>query len=123
MQLKNTIRTAIGIFGVGMLLTYLVYGFEPFLWFGVGAGLALVNIYFACWTVAHGLQNLRKKGAFLGLLMVKSATFLAVVAAILMFLKPLLLPFTLGLSVVIVASIGVALWESKRYLVSRGQVP
>jgi hypothetical protein len=116
MQLKATIRAAFAIFLIGMAVTYFAYGYEAFLWFSVGAGLALVNVFFACWTVSNGLQNLQKKGIFLGLLLLKSSSFLVIVACILMFLKPLLLPFTLGLSIVIFASIGVALWESRRYL-------
>jgi hypothetical protein len=115
MDLKRTIQVALGIYFLGLIGAYFFRGFEWFLWFAVGGGLALVNVLYAFWTIRHGLTSVKSKGIFLGLLMFKSLTFVSVVAIILMMLKPLVLPFTLGLGIVIFASVGAAFWESRRY--------
>lgn len=116
MQLKITVRLAILIFLAGIGVAYALSGDEAALWFAVGGGLSLVNVCMAAWVVSFGLKSAKSKGIFLGFLMLKSLTFVLVVAVILMFLKPLLLPFTSGLGVVIFASIGAAVWEMRRYL-------
>ncbi len=103
------------VYFIGLTGFYFWSGLEAFLWFAVGGGLAVVNIFFAAWVLRFGFQGVKQKGMFLGILMVKSLTFLAVVACILMFLKPLLLPFTLGLGVVIFSTVLAALWESRKY--------
>jgi hypothetical protein len=112
MELKKTLKTSTGLYLAGVL-AYVVLrpGYDEALWFAVSGGLALVNIFFAAWTIRFGFKSTQNKGLFLGLLLFKSMTFLMVVLVVLMFLKPLLLPFTLGISVVIVGAVGAALYE------------
>lgn len=116
MKLTSTLFISLGIFFVGSLTAFVVGGEEPGLWFSVGGGLTLINFYFAAWAVRFGFKSLKNKGIFLGLLLMKTMTFLMVIAMILILVKPLLLPFTLGISIVIVGATVAALWESRKIL-------
>jgi len=116
MELKTTLKISILVYLLGVLFFYSKEGGESALWFGVGGGLAAVNVFFAAWVVRNGLSSFQSKGVFLSLVLAKSFSFLTVVAGILMFLKPLLLPFTLGLGIVIFSSIIAAAWEIRRQL-------
>jgi hypothetical protein len=115
MKLTLTVRAALLLYAVGMVI-FFVRDQDQMTWFALGGGLALVNILAAAWSVKMGLISLQKSGLILGLFLVKSFTFLALVAAILLFLKPMLLPFTLGLGIVIVGSVGAAIWESRHLI-------
>lgn len=112
MNLKLTIRSSILVYVVGILVFYFL-GKEDGLWFAVGGGLAMVNIFFAAVVLKLGFNSLKNKALFLGLLLIKSLSFVLVVALILIFLKPSLLPFTLGVTVVIFGAIGTALYETR----------
>lgn len=100
---------------IGALVIGLLQGREALLWFVLGSGLALVNLGVAAMVVRIGIGSIRNKGLFLGLLLMKTLTFLGVVAAFLVFMKPQLLPFTIGLGVVIFGSVFAALLESRHY--------
>ncbi len=115
MQLRLTLSMSVLLMVSGSIAFYFLAGLKPMLWFSLGAGLALINVFAAAFAVRFGLQNLRKKPLFIGLLLLKSLTFFVVVAVVLVFLKPLVLPFTLGISVVIVGATVAALWEARRY--------
>lgn len=90
-------------------------GSEAGLWFAVGGILSFVNLMMASWAVQFSLLNVKKSSVFAFLLMIKSSLFLAIIAGILVFLKPHLLGFTLGLSLIIVSGVLAALVESRRY--------
>ncbi|MBN8553838.1 MAG: hypothetical protein J0L93_00150 [Deltaproteobacteria bacterium] len=123
MKLTLTFRLGLVVYFIGFIFSYFYWGFEGFLWFAVGGGLALMNMYYAIWAVQRGLGGGAKSGGvFLMLLLFKSLTFVLLVGMILVLLKPLLLPFTLGLGVVIFASIGAAFWESRRYIKRQNNV-
>jgi len=94
--------------------SYLWLGTEGMTWFGLGGALALVNVFLAAWSVKIGFNIIRQSTFFIGLLLLKSISFIGLIAVILVFLKPLLLPFTLGISVVIVGATLAAVWESRR---------
>jgi len=111
MELKTTVSISFIIYLLGSAGFYIFRGLEEALWFGIGGGLVLVNLFFALWTVKIGMKSAKNKAVFLGILLLKSMTFLMVVVVILMFLKPILLPFTLGIGVVIVGAVGAALLE------------
>lgn len=113
MQLKTTLRASFFAFLVGCVLFYFLKGLDDCLWFALGGGLALVNIFVAAWSIRFGFHSVKKAGVFTGLLLLKSLSFLAVIAVVLVFLKPLLLPFTLGITIVIVGALLAALWELK----------
>ncbi|MDB5039107.1 MAG: hypothetical protein JWQ35_2635 [Bacteriovoracaceae bacterium] len=114
MSLSLTIRIALLTYLAGILYFYFK---EPtdWIWFAIGGGLALINIFFAAFVVKFGMRSLKNKGLFLGLLLLKSVTFVAVVAVVLVLVKPKLLPFTLGVGVVIFGAIGAALFETRKY--------
>ena len=111
MELKNTAKISFFLLIFGLVAFYIWMPLPFALWFGVGGGLTLLNVYFAIWAIRFGLGTLQKKSVFLGVLLIKSLSFVLAVAAILMFLKPLLLPFTLGIGLVIFGALGAALWE------------
>lgn len=108
MELKSTLILSFAVYLLGCFVFYLQSGSESLLWFAIGGGLALVNVFFAAWAVRYGFKSLKRKALFLGLLLLKSFSFVLVVAAVIMFFKPLLLPFTLGLGLVIFSSVIVA---------------
>lgn len=114
MELKTTTRLAFLIYFLGVLGFFLLRNTEEMLWFAIGGGLALVNVALAAWSIRFGLENVKKSAIFLTLLLFKSLTFLTVVAAILFFLKPLVLPFTLGITIVIVGALLAGIWEARR---------
>ena len=116
MELKKTVRFTLILYIVGALLFFVFGGLDRGLWFGIGGGLALLNVFFALWTIRFGFKSTKNKGLFLGLLIMKSMTFLMVVLILLMFLKPVLLPFTMGISLVIFGAVAAALVESKSLL-------
>lgn len=119
MELKNTLKISILLYLAGVVGFAFWKGNEPALWFAFGGVLALVNVFFAAFVVRKGLESIRGKPFFLGLLFFKSLTFLMVVTVTLMFLKPQLLPFTLGIGVVIVGAVGAAFYEIKRFMRGR----
>jgi hypothetical protein len=114
MTLSLTIRTSLLVFFTGLILFYFREKSE-WLWFAVGGGLALVNVLFAAAVVRLGLKSVKNKAIFLGLLVIKSSTFVLLIGLVLVFLKPKLLAFTLGITVVIFGAIGAALYEVRHY--------
>lgn len=114
MDLKITLRIGMALFVLGSTVFYWLMGFQNAAWFALGGALALFNVFVAAWSVRFGLSSLKKSATFVALLMIKSLSFLAVIAVVLIFLKPLLLPFTLGITTVIVSSVIAALWELRR---------
>lgn len=112
--LKITLWVSFFIFFAGTLGFGLTRGFESGLWFGVSAGMTLVNVMLGAWAVRFGLSRLKKAPLLLTVLLMKSTTFVMVVAVILAFLKPLVLPFTTGFAVVIVGAVLTAVWEIRR---------
>jgi hypothetical protein len=116
MELRLTLRISLAVFIVGLAALYFWQGLEAMAWFGLGGILTLMNLFLVAWSLRFGLNNLRKSSLLMALLLVKTMSFLGVTAIVLVFLKPLLLPFTLGITIVIVGSILAALWESRRYM-------
>lgn len=116
MELKRTFQVGLMVFLAGLIGFAVFQGTDAMLWFSIGGGLALVNLFFAVWAVAHGLGRIQKKAMVLGLLLMKSLTFVLLISIILMFLKPVLLPFTLGIAIVIVGATVTAIWESRKLL-------
>src|SRR4051812_21148611 len=108
MNLNLTIKCSLFILFVGTVWFYFCAP-NDWIWFLVGGGLALINILFAAFVVRLGFKSLRNRSLFLALLLVKSFTFVMVVALVVVFLKPKLLPFTSGVGLVIVGAIGAAL--------------
>jgi len=115
MTLKLTIRVALILYILGLIAFYFAEP-EQMTWFALGGGLAVFNILFAAWVVRIGFASLKGNSMVLGFFMFKNFTFLVLIAFILLFLKPMLLPFTLGLGLVIVGSVVAALWESRHLL-------
>jgi len=113
MQLRTTLRASFLAFLAGVLAFYFIEGLDSALWFALGGALALMNVFLAAWSIRMGMASIKKAGIFTGLLFFKSLSFLAVIAVVLVFLKPLLLPFTLGITIVIVGALLAALWELK----------
>lgn len=89
---------------VGSLAFYFLKGLEEAVWFAFGAGAALMNLLLAFFLVQRGLHGAKSKGLFLGFLLMKSLSFIALVAVVLLVLKPALLPFTSGIGIVIVGA-------------------
>ena len=112
-KLKLVIQISFLIFALGLLGFYF-RDREDTLWFGVGGGLTLVNLIFAYFVIKKGLTSLKSKGAFMFLVLLKSTSFVAVVAAILALLKPRVLPFTLGLALVMFGAVVAALWAARQ---------
>ncbi len=119
-RLKRVIQMTLVVWALGVLALFF-YDREDSLWFAIGGGLALVNLIFAYFVVKRGLGSLPSKGVFLGLLATKSLSFLAVIVLVLMVLKPRVLPFTLGLGLVMVGAVVVAVGEALRLIRSRGR--
>ena len=113
-QLGLTLKVSFALFALGTVIFFLSSSLDKTLWFTVGGGLALMNLFFAVWVARQGLHSNASKGVFLGLIMIKSFTFLLVIAGILVFLKPALLPFTLGVGIVIFGSVLAALGEVRK---------
>jgi hypothetical protein len=113
MELNKTIKVSVGLYLIGMAAFALfTKGWESCLWYSISGGLALINVFFAAWTVKFGFKSVTNKGLFFGLLFIKSMTFLMMVIMVLVILKPLVLPFTLGISVVIFGAVGAAIYEA-----------
>lgn len=121
MKLTRAIQVSVVIYVVGIAF-YSWFNASDLVWFALGGALALTNVLFAAWVVHKGLKEVRRKAVFLGLLLMKSLSFFVLIAIILMFLKPQLLPFTLGIGIVIFASTCVAAWESRRFFVKHEPV-
>jgi len=105
--LKSTLILGFILFVLGTMATAIFWGPEAALWFAVGGIFALFNLMAAAYLVIKGLPYWRNKAGFLGLLFLKSISFVAIVAVVLMFAKPLLLPFTMGIGIVIFS---LAIW-------------
>lgn len=114
MSLRLSIRWSLVLFAVGLAAFQFWFGIEAASWFGLGGALALANVFLAAWSVKIGFKALKQSSMFMGLLLLKSLSFIGLVAVVLVFLKPLLLPFTLGISVVIVGATLAAVWEMRR---------
>lgn len=121
MNLRLTLRFSILLFFVGFILFYSLSDFENTIWFALGGLLALVNLFVAALVVAFGLKSLKSATFFLIILLFKSLVFVSSVALVLVFLKPKVLPFTLGILLVIFGAIGAAFFESRRYLKKRSE--
>ena len=115
MTLKLTLIFSAVLLAASSVATFYWKGSEVGLWFTIGGLLSFVNLVMAAWAVHFSLLNVKKSSVFGFLLLIKSSFFLALVATILIFLKPHLVGFTLGLSVVIISGILAALAESRRY--------
>lgn len=115
MKIKLSLIVSLILFFAGSIAYYFM-NIQAFPWFALGGGLALINVLFAAWVVKFGLDRLRANWFVLGLFLLKSLTFLVVIAAILILLKPMVLPFTLGLGLVIFGSIIAAGIESRHLL-------
>lgn len=116
-QLRKTLLVSFSLFLLGTLVFLIARGLESALWFAFGGGLALVNFYLAMIAVSRGLENIKNASIFIGLILFKSLTFILLIAVILMFLKPQLLAFTLGIGVVIFGAVVSALIE-RRHLIN-----
>ncbi len=116
MNLKITIRVATLLFVLGYFLFFFAGSSDDSIWFAVGGGLGLINLILAGLLVKFGLKSTLHKGLFLGLLLLKSLVFVMTIALVLVFLKPKLLPFTLGVGIVIFGAIGAAAFESRHLL-------
>jgi hypothetical protein len=112
MTLNLTVRFSLILYFAGIIAFYFAEKGD-WLWFAVGGGLALVNVLFAAMLVRVGMHSFKNKALFLGMLLAKSMLFILVVAMVLVFLKPRLLPFTLGVTVVIFGAIAAALYETR----------
>lgn len=117
--IKQSFLIGLGLYLFGGLATALFMSIEACLWFLVGGGFALMNLMAASYLVTYGLPRWKNKLAFLGLLFLKSLSFIAMIAAVLMFAKPLLLPFTMGVGIVIFSLI---VWAIREGLGSKRQV-
>ena len=115
MKLRLPLIVSLSLFLIGLVAFY-VLNIQAFPWFALGGGLALINVLFASWVVKFVLNRLRTNWFVLGLFLLKSLTFLIVIAAVLILLKPMVLPFTLGLGLVIFGSIIAAAIESRHLL-------
>jgi hypothetical protein len=122
MELKITIRVAVVLFLSGFIFFYLFSSIESAAWFSVGGAMALVNLSSAAWIIRQGFKSLPSKAFFLGVLLLKSLAFVFLVGFVLVFLKPQLLPFTLGVGGVIFGSIGAAVLETRHYMSRQNDV-
>jgi len=113
MVLKQSLKLALVLYAIGILVFYFWKGFHDSLWFAIGGGIALLNFFMGVLAVSTGISKLQHKGMVLGLLLMKSFSFVAVVAVVLMFAKPQLFPFTLGIGLVIFAVTFWAVLESR----------
>jgi len=104
---KSTLVFGFVLFIFGTMAITFLMGPEAALWFAVGGIFALFNLMSAAYLVVKGLPYWRSKAGFVGLLFLKSLCFVAIVVAVLMFAKPLLLPFTMGIGIVIFS---LAIW-------------
>lgn len=107
MVLTRALKVSGVLYVLGLIAFFFAQGLEPAIWFGVGGGLALLNFMVACAVVGKGLSNIRRRGFMLGVLLIKSMSFVALVAFVLMFTKPQVFPFTLGIGIVI---FGLTVW-------------
>ena len=114
--LTSGLKVSTVLFFIGLVAFYFAEGFDSALWFGIGGGIALFNFLIACFVVSSGLEKIRNKGLLLGALMFKSMSFVGVVAVVLMFTKPLIFPFTLGIGIVIFGLVVWAALESRHSL-------
>jgi len=112
--LKLSLRFCVALYLIGFGIFWYFKGLESGLWFGLGGGLSLLNVFLAAFSVRYGFENIKKSSIFVGFMLMKSLTFILVVATVLIFLKPQLLPFTLGISVVIVGATLLAFWELRK---------
>ncbi len=114
--IRNSFWISVVLFLGGLLVASLLWSKKEALWFGVGGGIGLLNFMLGALFVRQGLKSLRRSGIFLFFLLIKSFAFVGVVAIVLMISRPALLPFTLGISLVIFGPLVWALWESRKYL-------
>lgn len=111
---KGTLILGFILFVFGVMSSAMIWGPEAALWFSVGGVFALLNLLSAAYLVIRGLPFWRNQAGFLGLIFLKSLCFVGIVAAVLMFAKPLLLPFTMGIGIVIFSLLVWAVREAFR---------
>lgn len=107
MALKQIFMTSFFLALIGALSFHYFGRNEDVIWFGIGSIGGLLNFSLISLLVTRGLQSGKKKGAFLSFLLLKTFSFLGLLLVCLMLLKPSILPFTLGVTIVIV---GAFLW-------------
>ena len=117
-MIKTSLKIALVLMTIGIGSFGLARSWEDALWFELGSMLALTNFGLAGLVVRKALGGVRKKFLFLSLLLVKSFFFVSSVVLVLMFVKPSLFPFTLGIGLVIFSLVLWAAWESRHYLKS-----
>lgn len=113
--IRSSMKISAFTYFVGLGLFAWFQGWESALWFGIGGGMALFNYFLAMIFVRIGLSRVRYSAPFLSILLLKSLAFVGIVALVLMFSKPLFLPFTLGIGLVIFGAIIWAVLESRQY--------
>ncbi len=118
--IKRSFHIGIALYILGAVAIAVFMSISAALWFLVGGGFAILNLMAASYVVIKGLPRFKNKVVFLGLIFLKSLSFVAMVAAVLMFAKPRLLPFTMGVGIVIFSLVVWAVWES---LISRRRGP
>jgi len=109
-MMRESLLLALGAYIIGFVCFWLFRDLSAALWFGIGGGLAMLNFLVAAYVVNQGFEKIRAKPLLFGLIFLKSMLFVAVVAVVLTFTKPQLLPFTLGIGLVI---FGLVLWAAK----------
>jgi|GEM_PF-4258252 len=115
-MIKKSLTIASFSYFIGILAFWLGKDFSSALWFAVGGGLTLLNFLLAASIVSRGIKMIKNRGLFLGLLLIKSLLFVAVICLVLMFTKPILLPFTLGIGIVIFGAVIAAILDGRHAL-------
>lgn len=113
---KKAALLGFGLYLFGALGFAIFVSIEFCLWFLVGGGFAILNLLAAAYLVVRGLPRMRNKALFSCLVILKSVAFVGVVGVVLMFARPLLLPFTLGVGIVIFSLVLWAALESLKTL-------
>lgn len=108
-MIRHSFLIACFIYIIGIIAFYFASGVGAALWFGVGGAMALLNFLVASSLVQFGLTRLKKAPLILALIFMKTLIFLVLVVLVLSYAKPQLLPFTLGIGLVI---FGLILWAT-----------
>jgi len=117
--LKQIFFTSFILALAGCVAFYWLGAETDFVWFGVGSVAGLLNFSLIILLVFRGVQTWKKKSVFLSLLMLKTFSFLGLLIVCLMLLKPAILPFTLGVTIVIVGAFLWALFDYFRKVAKR----
>jgi ethanolamine transporter EutH len=108
-MIQRSFYLALASYLIGIITFYFTADLASALWFSLGGGMALLNFLVAAYIIQVGLSKIRQKSLLLLMIFGKSLVFIAMVALVLSFTKPLLLPFTLGIGLVI---FGLILWAA-----------